>query len=277
MDDIQFTDGADEHRSELSSDVAAMRGDLSELVRSVRLISQKVEWLMENVPTIADAPVCDLDGDVDATMADLAATVEQGEQFQDQLLDSASHTEMTAAIERHAEWSRMLDHQQSTVLTLSEAIVGDDEASATRSGDDFPGAWQALLELEQDGPRLAKTAQLARERLAADAQVRRAHLKDLDAVGPAWQELTRRLRTLIDSAVEEHALFPAWFRNSLGLAPPPAAPTRWFELAVEILAYRITYQVLSDESPLGDPPPDDASARRRQWYQRLIAGLARLT
>ena len=277
MDSTQVTDGPDDQRSDVSSDLAAMRRDLSQLVRSMRLISQNVEWLMENVPVIADAPVCDLDGEVDATMADLAATVEQGEKFQDRLLDSASHTELTLAVERHAEWTRVLDRQQSTVVILSEAIAGDDEATAARAGDDFPAARQALTELEQDGPGLANTARLARERLNADALVRREHVKDLDAVGPAWQELTRRLHSLVESAVAEHALFPAWFRNSLGLAPPPAAPTRWFELAVEILAYRITYQVLSEDSALGDPPPDDASTRRRQWYVRLTAGLARLT
>jgi hypothetical protein len=277
MDSTPFADDLPDRGPDVTSDLAAMRRDLGELIRSVRLMSQNLEWLMDNVPIIADAPVCDLEGDVDATMANLAATVEHAERFQDQLLDTASRSELTLALDRHAEWARMFDRQQSTVVTLSEAIVGDDEATAVRAGDDFPAAWQALTELEQDGPRLANTAKLARERLDADEEVRREHIKDIDAIGPAWLELTRRLHSLIDSGVAEHALFPAWFRNSLGLTPPPAAPTRWFELAIEILAYRITYRVESDDSPLGDPPPDDASARRRRWYQRLTAGLARLT
>ena len=277
MDEAPSAENLDRLRSELESDRAAVRGDLSELLRTVRLIGQKVDWLMANALITADAPICDLDGDVDEAMVRLAAKVERGERFQDELLDSTARKELKVAVDRHWEWGRTVDRRQTTVATLSEAIVGDDEAAAVRAGEEFPAAWQALTEAEQEGPRLESAARVARERLDADDAVRRKHGKDIDAVGHAWQELCGQLRHMIDAGVASQALFPGWFRDTLGLAPPPDAPTRWFELATEILAYRITYRVTSDDFPLGDPPPGDASARRRDWYQRLRAGLARLT
>ena len=263
-------------RSDLDFELSAVRGDINELIRSVRLIAQKVDWLMANALIQADAPICDLDGDVDESMRKLAAKVERGERFQDQLLDDPARKELKVAVDRHWEWGRKLDRLQATVTTLSEAIVADDESAAVRAADDFPAAWHGLTELEQDGPRLESAARVARERLDADDLARRQHGKDINAVGYAWQELGRQLRALIDAGVAQHALFPGWFRDSLGLAPPPDAPTRWFELATEILAYRITYGIDDEDTPLGDPPVGDASARRRDWYQRLRAGLARL-
>jgi hypothetical protein len=261
----------------LDSELSTLRTDINELLRSARLIAQKVDWLMANALITADAPICDLDGDVDEAMAELAARVERGERFQDQLLEDAARKELKVAVDRHWEWGRKLERGQAKAMSLSEAIVGPDESAAVRAAEEFPAAWQALADLEQEGPRLENAARVAQERLDADDVVRRDHGKDIAAVGQAWQELSGKLHAVIDSGVAQHALFPAWFRDTLGLAPPADAPTRWFELATEILAYRITYHVDSEDSPLGDPPPGDASTRRRAWHQRLRAGLARLT
>jgi hypothetical protein len=268
---------AEPPRRSAETEPATIRREVAELIRSVRLISQKVEWLMDNALIIADAPICDLDGSVDEDMAKLAAKVERGERFQDQLLDTSARKELKLAVDRHWEWGRKLEQRQTGVLALSEAIVGPDESAAARAAEEFPAAWQAVTELEQDGPQLEAAARVARERLDADDEVRSRHGRDIEAVGHAWDELCHQLRDLIDTGVSQHALFPAWFRDSLGLAPPPDAPTRWFELATEILAYRVTYRVTGDASALGDPPPGDASSRRREWHQRLRAGLARLT
>jgi hypothetical protein len=264
-------------RPDVDPELTTMRTDINELLRSVRLIAQKVDWLTSNALITADAPICDLDGDVDEAMAKLAAQVERGERLQDQVLDGPARKELKVAVDRHWDWERKFERSQAQVTSLSEAIVGSYEPAAVRAADEFPAAWQALTELEQEGPRLENAARIAQERLDADDAVRREHGADIEVVGLAWQQLCRQLRDLIDSAVAQHALFPTWFRDTLGLAPPADAPTRWFELATEILAYRITYRIDSKDSPLGDPPPGDASARRRQWHQRLRAGLARLT
>lgn len=261
---------------DLEADPASLRTDINELLRSVRLIAQKVDWLMANALITADAPICDLDGDLDQAMAELAAQVERGERFHDQLLDNTARKELKLAVDRHWEWNRKFARSQAQVTSLSEAIVGPDELAAVRAAEEFPAAWQALADLEQDGPRLENTARVAQQRLDADDELRRDHGADIEAVGQAWQELFGQLRGVIDSGVAQRALFPTWFRDTLGLTPPADAPTRWFELATEILAYRITYGVDSEDSPLGDPPPGDASTRRRAWHQRLRAGLSRL-
>ena len=262
---------------DVAAELSAVRADIGELLRAVRLVSQQVHWLMDNALSFADAPVCDLDADVAEAMVALAATVERGEGFRSQLLDDVTRKELRLAVDRHADWQRRIDDQYSTLVARSGTVVGDDEPAALRAAEQFPAVARALRDLAADGPGLEAAAREATQRLDADDEMRRGYRKDIDAVPDAWQQLYRRLRAAIDEGVAKRALFPAWFRNSLGLAPPPNRPTRWFELATEIRAYRVTYGVVADDSALGAPPAGDVSRRRHEWFRRLSAGLARLT
>ena len=259
------------------AELASVRTGLGELQRAVRLLNQQVQWLMDNALNTAEAPICDLDADVDEAMVALATTVERGERFRNELLDDVTHKELRQAVDRQEDWQRRLDDQYVSIVALSEAVVADDEQAALRAAEAFPAAARAARELQDDGPMLEEAARKATQRLDADVDVRRAHGTEIDAIADAWQQLYQRLRATIDEGVAKHALFPAWFRNSLGLAPPPDQPTRWFELATEIRAYRITYGVVTDDSALGAPPDGDSSRRRRAWFRRLSAGLARLS
>jgi hypothetical protein len=254
-----------------------VRADIGELLRAVRLIGEQLHWLMDNALIVADAPICDLDADIDEATIALAATVERGEGFRNQLLDSVTRNDLQLAVDRHVDWQRRLDDQYAALVAMSETVVADDEPAALRAAEEFPAAKRAVRDLEKEGPRLEAAARNAAPRLDADEEARGEHREDIDAVADAWEQLYRHLRTVIDEGVAKHALFPAWFRNTLGLAPPPDQPTRWFELATEIRAYRITYGVVSEDSALGAPPSNDSSRRRRDWYGRLSAGLTRLT
>ena len=262
---------------DIEPELNAVRADIGELLRAVRLVGQQVSWLMDNALITADAPICDLDADVDDAIVALAATVERGEGIQNQLLDGVTRNELRLAVDRHAEWQRRLDDQYATVVALSGTVAADDEPAALRAAEEFSAATQALRDLEEDRSRLEAAARNAAQRLHGDDEIRREHGGDLDAVADAWHQLCRRLRATIDDGVAKHALFPAWFRNSLGLSPAQDQPTRWFELATEVRAYRITYGIVADDSALGAMPGGDSSQRRRAWYWRLSAGLARLT
>jgi hypothetical protein len=262
---------------DVEAELNAVRADIGELLRALRLVGQQVSWLMDNALITPDVPVCDLDADVDEAMVALAATVERGEGIQSQLLDGVTRNELLLAVDRHAEWQRRLDDQYAAVVALSGTVAADDEPAALRAAEEFPAATQALRDLEEDGPQLQVAARNAAQRLHGDDEIRREHGGDIDAVADAWQQLCRRLRATIDEGVAKHALFPAWFRNSLGLSPPQDQPTRWFELATEVRAYRITYGIVADDSALGAMPGADSSQRRRAWYWRLSADLARLT
>jgi hypothetical protein len=258
-------------------ELASVRAGLGELQRAVRLLNQQVQWLINNAVNTAQAPICDLDADVDEAMVALAATVERGERFRSELLDDVTLKELRQAVDRQEDWQRRLDDQYASIVALSAAVVADDEQAALRTAEEFPAAAQAARDLQDDGPVLEEAARKAKQRLDADADVRRAHGADIDASADAWQRLCQRLRATIDEGVARHALFPAWFRNSLGLAPPPDQPTQWFELATGIRAYRITYGVVTDDSPLGAPPDGDSSRRRHAWFRILSAELARLS
>ena len=269
--------GDPQRTDDFAAQLDAVRADIGELLRAVRLMGQQVNWLMDNALITAEAPISDVDEDIDEVMVALAATVERGEVFRNQLLDGITRSELRQVVDRYMDWQRRLDDQYATLVALSAAVVADDEPAALRAAEQFPAAARAVRDLETDGPRLEAAARTARQRLDADDEIRRAHSPDINAVPVVWQELRRRLRAVIDEGVAKHALFPAWFRNSLGLGPPRDQPTLWFELATEVRAYRITYGVVADDSPLGGPPAADSSLRRVAWYRRLSEGLARLS
>jgi len=81
VDEAPSGEDLDRLRSELESDRAAVRGDLSETPPHGAPDRSEVDWLMANALITADAPICDLDGDVDEAMVKLAAKVERGERF----------------------------------------------------------------------------------------------------------------------------------------------------------------------------------------------------
>jgi hypothetical protein len=268
--------GDPEQTGMFEDDIASVRAGLGELLRAVRLLNQQVYWLMDNASITAEAPKCDLDADVDEAMIALAAAVERGERFRNELLDDATRKELQQAVDRHRDWQRRLDAQYASIVALSEAVVADDEPAALRAAEEFPDAARAARDMQDDGPLLEEAAGKATQRLDAELDVRRAHGTDIDAVPAAWQQLYQRLRATIDEGVARHALFPRWFRDNLGLAPPPDQPTQWFDLATDIRAYRVTYGVVAEDSALGAPPDGDSSGRRHAWFRRLSAGLARL-
>jgi hypothetical protein len=269
--------GDPQRTHDFAAQLNAVRADIGELLRAVRLMGQQVNWLMDNALITAEAPISDLDEDIDEATVALAATVERGEEFRSQLLDGITRNDLRREVERHADWQRRLDDQYAALVAMSAAVVSDDEQMALRAAEEFPAAARALRDLAREGPRLEAAARNATQRLEADDDIRSAHSPDIDAVGTAWQELYRRLRAVVDEGVAKRSLFPAWFRNSLGLAPSPDQPTLWFELATEVRAYRITYGVVADDSVLGAPPAADSSRRRVAWYRRLSEGLARLS
>ncbi len=165
----------------------------------------------------------------------------------------------------------------ATVVALSEAVAAAPAGAATpmRVVAEFRTVRDELVALERDGIELTERAESARRLLDADELAQREHGAAITAGEHAWRELVERLRGTITAAVDDYALFPAWFSEHFGLLPPSDAAGTWLHLATEIAAYRITYGVTSRRLPLGDPPPADAS-RRSAWHGQLAAALQRM-
>jgi len=253
-----------------------LAADVAGHARALRLIDQKLDWLIRAELSPDPPRECELD-DVDGTLAELAATAEHGERFKRHLLDSYARQRLQADVDDYQQWSAKLDDRYATAVALSEAVAAAPAGAATpmRVAAEFRTVRDELVALERDGIELTERAESARRQLDADELAQREHGAAIAAGEHAWRELVERLRGTITAAVDDCALFPAWFSDHFGLLPPSDATGTWLHLATEIAAYRITYGVTSRRVPLGDPPPADAS-RRSAWHGQLAAALQKL-
>jgi hypothetical protein len=251
--------------------------DVASHTRTLRLIGQKLDWLIRAALGAGPPRECELD-DVDGSLGELAAAADHGEQFKPHLLDSDARQSLQADVDRYRQWSDELDDRYAAALALSEAVAAAPAGAATPTAvaAEFRVARDELASLERDGVELTDRGATARQKLDADELVQREHVASIAAGEGAWRELIERLRGTIAEGVDEHALFPPWFCDSLGLRPSRGATDTWLELATEVAAYRITYGVTSRGIALGDPPPPGDASRRSVWHGQLAAALESL-
>ena len=98
--------------------------------------------------------------------------------------------------------------------------------------------------------RAAHAEQCARQ-LAEDDRTRKELASVLSAGATAETQLTTRLRTRIVVATGKGANMPDWFAVLLGCTAPATDRNAWFDLATDVLAYRVVHQVRDVASALG--------------------------
>lgn len=248
--------------------------EIADMSKTLRLLEQKVSWLERHAVASGVAEMCDLDN-VPPDLVHLGAKAARGHLLAAKLLDRDVRRELQGDINRHVTWHARRDQQRAEALRLSATLAAADRSHRAhrQAATMFPEARAALVRLEVQRDDLRGRAEQARERLAADDALRRAGSAEIAAGDKAWQALCERLRPQLVDAVAAGAMFPPWFANSLGPAPPRDGAARWFDVATNVWAYRITYHVTTRLSALGEPPADGVTPGRRVWHDRLRADL----
>jgi hypothetical protein len=260
---------ADEHES--------LAHEVTGVARALRLLGEKVEWLIATALSTHPSREWQLE-DEDGSLVELSAAAERGERFKRHLLGSHARQGLWTDSDNHRLWSEKLAARYATAVALSKAVAAIPAGAPTPApvATEFRAARDELTALEREGPALAELERTARRKLAADESARRDHGDVIAAGERAGRELHERVHAAVAAAVDEHALFPPWFRDSLGLIPASGAADAWLALATEIVAYRVTYGVTSRRSPLGEPSESDDTSRRGTWHARLVASLENL-
>ncbi|MFI9630816.1 hypothetical protein [Streptomyces sp. NPDC052042] len=65
-----------------------------------------------------------------------------------------------------------------------------------------------------------------------------------------------------------------WFVTVLGPVPPAHKTQEWMDLATEVLAYRVTYEITDQAVALGSAP-DAYVPRRTEWHREITKDLRR--
>jgi hypothetical protein len=134
---------------------------------------------------------------------------------------------------------------------------------------EFRGAREEMSRLTAVGPRSRKLASEAHTTLEQDNEQRREHLDDIENGREARTRVTQLLSARLIEAVDGNIPLPPWFTAVLGDTPSATEPSRWWEAAVGLLAYRITFRIDDPGRALGPRPGPAACARRRHWFGEL--------
>ncbi|MEU2931046.1 hypothetical protein ABZ636_39560 [Streptomyces sp. NPDC007251] len=127
---------------------------------------------------------------------------------------------------------------------------------------------------EQRARRLAGVAQSAEAALAQDHVLRQAKARLIEQGDKAEKKLGWLLRGRLADAIRDRAVMPVWLVTVLGAVPPANRTQEWTDLATQVLAYRVTYEITDQVVGLG-PEPYEYGARRTQWYRELVKELRR--
>ncbi|MEU2930794.1 hypothetical protein ABZ636_38175 [Streptomyces sp. NPDC007251] len=67
------------------------------------------------------------------------------------------------------------------------------------------------------------------------------------------------LRGRLADSIRDRAVMPVWFVTVLGAVPPANKTQEWLDLATQVLAYRVTYDITDQVVALGPEPDEGAS------------------
>jgi hypothetical protein len=213
---------------------------------------------------------------VDPELTRLAEAAESAHELTRLLAAPEVRSACEQAIHSWEQWHRR--HREVLEIGLSAsrtiAITSADQRGRADVVREFDAARTELADLQSRRQGCLNAATHASRQLERDQDVRDRSQGDIDAGHLAWTTLNARLRMRITTAVEHAQPLPAWLVVALGPASA-TGPAQWRELAIELLAYRITYSVSDTVAPLGAEPTADDSPRRRRWYAELGQQLAR--
>jgi hypothetical protein len=164
----------------------------------------------------------------------------------------------------HAELRKRALRASRTIATTNL-----DQAGYRAAVCEFRGAREEMARLSTLGRRSRNKATEARTQLEHDSMRRREHIDEIEHGREARARVTEVLSARLIEAVDGNIPLPVWFTDVLGTTPSPAEPVRWWEAAVSLLAYRITFRISDPSRPLGSRPGPSACARQRHWFGEL--------
>jgi hypothetical protein len=238
----------------------------------------RVQWLERNVRAASGATPTDLDA-ADGTLRELAQHAAQGRISETALLVDALRRVHEQRVETYEQARRQQQDALADALRhsaeLAETSINDPAHVEAKAS--YRAATERMELARMQAAQHQSAAQEARQVLQADDEARRLHEPKIRQGHAARANLQDQLRRRVNRAVSEGALLPAWFTTALGSHPPADNTSEWIDAAVDLLAYRITYQVTDPVVALGRAPTpaeanrDTSASERFSWYHELTA------
>ncbi|MFE5484120.1 hypothetical protein [Streptomyces sp. NPDC056527] len=255
---------------ELDSDV---RSEIAGVEQAVKRLTGRIQLLEGHLLANGGAPAADLDT-VEPEWKQLAKTASTAAQAREDLLTDARRATHLARIRAHESAVEERDEHQAKVVEAARILSSTSRTSPAfkQAVVDFNASRQVADGRAAQAESSASAAEQARAALARDEKLRSAKASVLDAGDKAQRKLEWMLRSCLADAIRDRALLPMWFVTVLGPVAPADRTQEWMDLAAQVMAYRVTYDVTDQAVALG-PEPAAQSLRRARWHQELTGAL----
>ncbi|GAA0325394.1 hypothetical protein GCM10010302_75630 [Streptomyces polychromogenes] len=255
---------AEARSEELEESVSATDAGMERLGR-------RVTALERHLRQAEGAVVTDLDSDRGGKLRGLGLAVEEGLAAEEELLSPHQRAGIESRISHLKQAREALTGHRATVrqaaAVLASTAAGDPRRAQAEK--EFTSAATAAQETQRRVGNLVLAAQSGRAQLAAD-DARRARAAGVIEEGQrAHTQLRVRLRSRLSDALSGGDLLPVWFATALGPIAPSRRAEKWLETALDVLVYRVTYQVTDPVLVLGSTPNGTIAPRRTARFREL--------
>lgn len=259
-----------------AKETAEARSD--ELEESISATEKRLERLTTRVSALErhlrqaeGAVVVDLDVDRGGKLRGLGLAVEEGLAAEEALLTAHQRHALQVRITHYQQARQALAGHRSTVREAA-AVLASTQAGDPRRKKAEQAFTKAAAEAQKGQERIGRLAESARGAQAEQAVDNACRVKSaavIEAGQRARTQLRLRLRSRLSDALTGTGLLPVWFTTALGPMAPPRRAEEWLETALDVLAYRVTYQVTDPVLPLGSAPDASSAPRRAARFIEL--------
>ncbi|GAA2500711.1 hypothetical protein GCM10010406_41530 [Streptomyces thermolineatus] len=244
--------------------------------KGLERLTTRVSALERHLRQAEGAVVVDLDVDRGGKLRGLGLAVEEGLAASEALLSAHRRNVLQLRITQYQQARQALAGHRSTVLDAA-AVLASTTAGDPRRKKAEQAFTTAAAEAQKGGERigrLAESAQGAQAEQAADDARRAKSAAVIEAGQRAHTQLRVRLRSRLSDALTGTDLLPVWFTTALGPMAPPRRAEEWLETALDVLSYRVTYQVTDPVLALGSAPDASEAPRRAARFNELKRDLS---
>jgi chromosome segregation ATPase len=255
----------DETRRHLQAGVDAARRELDWLRRELEQLEGLLRREHGRVPV-------DLD-EIPEDLRPLVDDVRRAEQIRSALLDDRARGFRRQQVKAFEESSSELAGTRLRALAAARKLgTGKDRGWAFHRAAAAYRTERARLRDQETRLQAARSKRdVARQELQHDAEQQQAYRAHPGAA--VADRLAAHVRQRIDAALAGYELLPSWFTTVLRHRPPATRAAEWRDAAVQLVLYRITYEITDPVVALGPAP---AGGHRATRHEAVRTALLRL-
>jgi chromosome segregation ATPase len=257
--------GHDETRRQLQAGVDGVRREVDWLRGQLEQLEGLLRREHGRVPVDLDA--------VPEELGPLVDDIRRAEQIRASLLDNRARGFRRQQLEAFEESRNELAETRRQALAAAGGLTGGKDRgwSFHRAAATYRTVRARLRDQETRLESAKAPRDAAETELRHDAEQQQAYRTHPGAA--ATDRLAEHVRRQIDAAIDGYELLPSWFTIVLRHRPPATRAEEWRDAAVQLVLYRITYEVTDRVVALGPAPAGDHRIAR---YEAVRAALLRL-